>query len=78
MNLVALYEIFQKPPGQQPLWVETATSLNEARIRLKQLSAMFPANYFIFDSENACFLVPCHAAERESEVSTSAKLSCDA
>jgi hypothetical protein len=57
------YEIFQKPAGQQPAWVETATSLNDAKKRLKELAIMFPADYFIFDTANSCFIVPHEAAK---------------
>jgi hypothetical protein len=33
--------------------------LDDAKERLKQLTVMFPGNYFIFDVENACFVIPC-------------------
>jgi len=53
------YEIFQKLPSQQAAWIESATSLDEAKTRLRQLTEMFPADYFfIFDRRNACFIVP--------------------
>jgi hypothetical protein len=52
------YEIFQKLPTKQTAWVETATSLDDAKSRLKDLTLMFPAEYFIFDTENACFIIP--------------------
>ena len=41
------------------MWVETATSLEEAKIRIGQLTQMFPAGYFILDCENGCFVIPC-------------------
>ena len=52
------YEIFQKLPSKHPTWVETATSLEDAKNRLKELTQMFPAGYFIIDCENAVFIVP--------------------
>ena len=58
MSKTSRYEIFQKLPGKQAVWVETATSLDDARMRLKDLTLMFPADYFIFDTEHACFIIP--------------------
>jgi hypothetical protein len=58
MNSPSRYEIFQKLPAKHPTWVETAFSLNDAKMRLKELAIMFPADYFIFDAANACFVVP--------------------
>jgi hypothetical protein len=68
MNRVSRYEIFQKLPAQQPTWVETATSLDDAKERLRELAVMFPGDYFIFDLESACFLVPCDAGSRTLEL----------
>lgn len=58
MGPTSRYEIFQKLPAQQPTWVETANSLNDAKDRVKELTVMFPADYFIFDVDNACLVVP--------------------
>lgn len=58
MTPVPRYEIFQKLPDKQPAWVESATSLDDAKNRLKQLAVMFPGDYFILDAENACFIIP--------------------
>ena len=63
MSYTSRYEIFQKEAGQQPAWVETATSLNDAKRRMKELAIMFPADYFIFDTAISCFVVPCGAAK---------------
>jgi hypothetical protein len=57
------YEIFQKSSFKDPTWVETATSLEEAKIRIDQLTQMFPAGYFILDCENQCFLIPCRCQD---------------
>ncbi|MGD0966543.1 MAG: hypothetical protein ABSA57_21975 [Candidatus Acidiferrales bacterium] len=62
MNAAQRYEIFQKLPSKQPTWVETATSLEDAMNRLKQLTHMFPADYFILDCENAQFIIPVQKA----------------
>lgn len=58
MTAVPRYEIFQKLPDSQPAWVESATSLDDAKTRLKQLAEMFPGHYFILDTANACFIIP--------------------
>jgi len=39
MGPIQCYELFQKRPLKQPTWVQTATSLEDARNRLKELSA---------------------------------------
>ena len=67
MGTVSRYEIFQKFPAGQPTWVETAVSLSDAKARLKELATMFPADYFIFDTDNACFVVPYSSANAEVE-----------
>jgi hypothetical protein len=66
MSFVPRFEIFQKRPAELPTWVETATSLGDAKNRLKQLAIMFPADYFIFDTKNACFVIP-HDVGPQSE-----------
>lgn len=58
MSRTLHYEIFQKLPFQQPIWVETATGLKEAKDRTRQLKQMFPAEYFIVDHRNSIFIVP--------------------
>lgn len=52
------YEIFQKLPSKQPTWVESATTLEEAKIRVSEIRRMFPADYFILDRENSTFVIP--------------------
>ena len=52
------YDIFQKFPSKQAAYVETATSLVEAKNRWEELTRMFPADYFIVDCENSVFIVP--------------------
>jgi hypothetical protein len=58
MRAVQHYEIFQKLSSKSPIWVETATDLEDAKNRLKELTHMFPADYFILDCENSCFIIP--------------------
>ena len=64
MSPMQKYEIFQKLPSRQPKWVETAVGLEDAKVRLKELTRMFPADYFILDRENAIFIVPLDEAQR--------------
>jgi hypothetical protein len=52
------YEIFEKLPSKQVAPVESATTLDDAKERIKQLEQMFRGEYFIFDSENQCVMVP--------------------
>ena len=52
------YEIFEKLPSKQVAPVESATTLDDAKERIKQLEQMFRGEYFIFDSENRCVMVP--------------------
>jgi hypothetical protein len=55
------YEIFQKTPHRQLVWVESATGLNDAKLRIKDMEQMFPVDYLIFDLESLCFIVPLQA-----------------
>jgi hypothetical protein len=77
MTPVPRYEIFQKLPDTQPAWVESATSLDDARDRLKQLAVMFPGDYFILDTENACFIIPRDPASGTVESDTEIALEAD-
>jgi hypothetical protein len=52
------YELFQKLPSKQVVYVETATSLADAKKRWRELTRMFPAEYFIVDCENSVFIIP--------------------
>jgi len=77
MTPVRRYEIFQKLPDTQATWVESATSLDDAKDRLKQLAVMFPADYFILDAENACFIIPRDPASGELESDAEIALETD-
>ena len=61
--MIAPYEIYQKLEARQVCWVESATSLNDAKARLKDLATIFPGDYFIFDVANGVFLVPAEDFE---------------
>jgi hypothetical protein len=63
------YEIFQKHSTKHATWVETATGLKNAKLRLRELTEMFPGDYFIFDSGNSCFIIPFDAADKEAPIS---------
>jgi hypothetical protein len=64
------YEIFQKLPSKLPSWVESATSLEDAKNRWKELNQMFPGCYFILDSANSCFIVPIRWGPRNRQSSS--------
>lgn len=70
MNSMQRYEIFQMLPGKQATWVETATGLEDAKNRVRELTQMFPADYFILDCEHSIFILPFDRSvdhERSSE-----------
>ena len=67
MGFTSGYEIFQKLPAKQPTWLEAATTLPEAKTRIKELAVMFPADYFMLETENACLVVPCASLNFEVE-----------
>jgi hypothetical protein len=52
------YEIFKKLPSKQAAHGETATDLVDAKNRWRELTHMFPAEYFIVDYQNSVFIVP--------------------
>ena len=58
MSVVQCYAILQKLPSMQPVYVESATGLDDAKNRLKDLRLMFPSDHFILDCENSCFIIP--------------------
>jgi hypothetical protein len=60
MNHPQRYGIFRKPHSEQPCWVESAETLDDAVNRMSQLTQMFPADYFIFDRALSHFIVPAH------------------
>jgi hypothetical protein len=59
---VGQYYIFRRDGENRPILVETAASLDDARGRVQELTTMLPDDYFIFDQENGCFVVPGEAA----------------
>jgi len=58
MTSAPRYQIFHKLLDMGCRWVENATTLDDAKDRLKQLALMFPGDCFILDTENACFVIP--------------------
>ena len=52
------YQIFQKLPSEEAMYVETAVSLEDAKNRWKELKHMFPGDYFILDRKRSVFIVP--------------------
>lgn len=58
MTPVPRYEIFRKLPDKQFTWVESATSLDSAKDRLRHLAVILPGDYFILDAGNARIILP--------------------
>ena len=42
------FDIFSGGPNDDPLWLETVTSLSDARERMEIIAAKTPGRYFIF------------------------------
>ena len=68
MSRVQHYEIFQKLTSRRPTWVEDATSLEDSLNRLKELTSMFPGDYFILDCEHSVFIVPFDRTWKYGEI----------
>jgi len=66
MRRAQRYEIFLKLASRPPTWVESATSLEDSLNRLKELTRMFPGDYFILDRENSFFIVPFEIPRKDS------------
>ena len=52
------FEILRKLASGEAKRVETAATLEEARIRWNELWKMFPADYFILDYEDSLYVIP--------------------
>lgn len=71
------YEIFRKLSSGEVMWLETTTSLEGTSDRLKHLAEILPADYFVFDTENARFLVPNDVGFPTRESTTRPSLKTD-
>jgi hypothetical protein len=54
-------------PSKQAVFIESAASLDEAKNRLRELVQMFPGDYFIFDRDNCCFVIPSNSLPQAAE-----------
>jgi hypothetical protein len=50
------YDIFRTFPGDDPMWVEAVTNLEEAQERLHTLPKIEPSEYLLFDSHAGKFI----------------------
>ncbi len=50
--LTSGFDLFKKDVHGDPIWIDSATDLGTARLRLTQLAARFPGEYFIFDQSS--------------------------
>jgi hypothetical protein len=62
MGPLKRYEIFRKPLDADPVWAESAETLEDANRRIGELTSGRPADYFVFDRAKQSFLcAPQHA-----------------
>jgi CheY-like chemotaxis protein len=62
MGPLKRYEIFRKPLDADPVWAESAETLEEANRRMGELISGRPADYFVLDRAQQSFLcAPEHA-----------------
>jgi hypothetical protein len=47
--LTSGFDLFRKDVHGEPVWIDSATDLITARLRLTQLAEHLPGEYFIFD-----------------------------
>ncbi len=52
------FDIFQKLPDGNHLWIETSATLEEARKRVLELVAKDSGNYVVYDSILGKFVIP--------------------
>ena len=50
--LTSGFDLFRKDVHGEPIWIDSAMDLGAARVRLTELAAHFPGEYFIFDQTN--------------------------
>jgi hypothetical protein len=50
--MVEPFEIFRVSSDDQPLWVETETALDRAKVRVEQLGVTNPGEYLIYCNES--------------------------
>lgn len=47
--LASGFDLFRKDVHGDPIWIDSATDLSTARLRLTELAEISPGEYFIFD-----------------------------
>jgi hypothetical protein len=67
MHPTQCYEIFQKFPLQEPTWVETATGLDNAMNRLKELEQKYSADHFILERGSITFITQFNNSPEDEE-----------
>ena len=50
------FDIFQKLPSGEPIWIKAVSGIEEAKSSLLYLSATAPGDYFIYDSRSGSIL----------------------
>jgi hypothetical protein len=49
--MIPPFDIFRIAQDNQPLWVEPASTLEDARARVVELGELYPGEYFIFSQQ---------------------------
>ena len=57
-----LFNIFAGVHGQEPMWLESSTTLAQAKERVDQLAAVFPGAYFVFNTSTGRVVYQTQAA----------------
>jgi hypothetical protein len=52
----AIFDIFEKLPDGDPLWVKAVDGLEEAKNQLARLAANSAAEYFLFNARLGCVI----------------------
>jgi hypothetical protein len=49
--MIPPFDIFRVTQDNQPIWVEPASTLEDARARVMELGEFYPGEYFIFSQQ---------------------------
>jgi hypothetical protein len=77
MGPLKRYEIFRKPRGANPVWIESAATLEEANQRISELVSGPSEDYFVLDRANQSFLYaprPARCVRKLVVVATGTKI----
>ena len=67
--MIPPFDIFQVVEGRQPLWLEPASTLDDARARVNELGKSRPGEYLIFSQKTGHKISVIVAGGASSEAS---------